>query len=158
MKFIRSLILFVVVVLAFSCKAKPRVSHFVGLPSNVPVACGARIHEYEMTCVAGGRAYTCVSDRPAGCNSDETINCGVLGAPPPPEDPPQYVPPPDPPPPVTTDNETPLEIERMHRAYHTHPECSDRACFNRQQGCECDDMPMLRPSGVPGTSSGFSWW
>lgn len=127
MKFIRSLILFVVVVLAFSCKKKPAsrdAVQFTGIPANAKITCGPRFHDYEMTCVADGRAYSCISSNPAGCNGDETISCGAYGAPTPAPEP-QYVPPPDMPPPVTTEN---------------------------------DEMPMLRPNGVPGISSGFGWW
>lgn len=93
----------VVIVLAFSCERKPHKTTWEGIPSGVSVNCGAIRDSFEMTCVAGGRTYTCVRENPAGCTVDQTIHCGVLGAPVPEPDPPQYVPPPDPPPPVTTD-------------------------------------------------------
>lgn len=158
MKFIRSLILFVVVVLAFSCERKPHKTRWEGIPPGLAINCGGLYNSFEMTCVAGGRTYTCVRENPAGCTVDQTIHCGTYGAPPKQEPQPEPYYDSSPPPPVTTEEETGLtterRIERLHVMYNIHPECSDHACYERKN----DEMPMLRPSGVPGTSSGFGWW
>ena len=126
----------VAIVLALSCQ-KRETTTYVGLPPGAKPACGNYHNDYEITCVADGRAYLCVSNKPAGCGGPRTISCGLMGSPI--SDQSQQVDDPVMQPAIIPDEEEEednlsdaVKIERLHVMYNIHPECSTHECYEKQ--------------------------